>query len=263
MASVRQREAGKLTTKRQIARYIEKTSGILLIRSTDIHLLPERIHLAKFFEHFGVDCVFDVGANGGQYATRLRDSVRYNGPIISYEPITDLAERMIQRTQETQDKMWHVEPLALDREAGPATFHVAASDQFSSLRTPSVDQPTEFVQQNAVVREVTVQRSTLATELAKWQAKLGFRRPFLKMDTQGNDMAIVEGAGASLSTFVGMQTELAVRRLYEGAPDFFETLSTLRLKGFEPSAFVPNNEGHFPDMYEIDCILYNAGLKSE
>ena len=57
-----------------------------------------------------------------------------------------------------------------------------------------------------------------------------------------------------------MRAELAIRRLYEGAPDFSEALSVLRSKGFEPSAFVPNNEGHFPEMYEVDCILYNRDL---
>ncbi len=249
------------TIKRRIANFIEKVSGNFVISPADMFTLPERRHLARIFRHYGVDCVFDVGANDGQYATMLREAVGYRGHIISYEPIPELAQRMARRPQETNDTLWHVEALALDHEAGPATFHIAVSDQFSSLRAPAIDQPKRFKHENAVAREVTVQRSTIADELVKWQEKLGFGRPFLKMDTQGNDMAVVEGAGANLAAFVGLQTELAIQRLYEGAPDFVETLNVLRAKGFEPSAFVPSNDAHFPEMYEVDCILYNASMK--
>jgi hypothetical protein len=40
------------------------------------------------------------------------------------------------------------------------------------------------------------------------------------MDTQGNDFAVVEGAGDALSAFVGLQSELALHKLYDDAVDF-------------------------------------------
>src|SRR4051794_41980871 len=42
-------------------------------------------------------------------------------------------------------------------------------------------------------------RSTLAEELPRWREQLGFQRPFLKMDTQGHDVAVFEGAGDARS----------------------------------------------------------------
>ncbi len=246
-----------ITWRRRAANVIEYLSGNHVIAPRDLPALPERLHLARMFAHYRVDCVFDVGANDGQYAAFLRQSVGYTGHIISYEPIPELARGIAARAVEQGDKHWHVESLAVDSEAGPGTFHIAQSDQFSSLRHADPNQPARFTQDNSVAREVTVMRTTMATELARWQATLGFRRPYLKMDTQGNDMAVVAGAGPGLSQFVGLQTEMAIHRLYEGAPDFAEALAILRARGFEPSAFVPNNEGHFPALYEIDCILYN------
>ena len=246
-----------MTFRRLIARLIEHASGNYVVAPKDVLFLPERLHLTRLFNHYAVDCVFDVGANDGQYARFLRRSVGFRGPIISYEPIPELARRMAERATAEGDKHWHIEALALDREAGPATFHIAHADQFSSLRMPAATQPAEFRQANSLARAVSVTRSTVAAEFAKWQSALGFKRPFLKMDTQGNDLAVVEGAGASLVHYVGLQTEMALERLYDGAPDFVEALAVLKGKGFEPSAFVPNNAGHFPALYEIDCIMYN------
>jgi hypothetical protein len=37
------------------------------------------------------------------------------------------------------------------------------------------------------------------------------------MDTQGNDFAVTEGAGNALGAFVGLQSELAMGKLYNGA----------------------------------------------
>lgn len=248
------------TLKRRIAIQIERTSGILVIKPNELYLAHERMHLRRFFAHFGVDCVFDVGANRGQYAMMLRNDVGFRGPIISYEPIPEIVGEL--RAISANDPAWYIEELALDREAGPATFHAMARSTFSSLRSPSADQLGIFNVSNKVARDVRVMRATIAEELAKWQKKLGFKRPFLKMDTQGNDHAVVKGAGDALQAFVGLQSELAVRKLYDGAKGFAECIADYMQHGFELSALVPNNVGHFPLLVEIDCIMFNSSAEN-
>jgi len=243
--------------KRQVGDILEQLSGRLIMHPDSLHF-EERVHLRQFFAHFGVDCVFDVGANRGQYATLLREKVGFRGPIISYEPIPDIAADL--RAMSAKDPKWYVEDLALDREAGPAIFNVMRESVFSSLRKPSQEQFSVFKNRNVVHREVEVRRTTIADELPRWQAKLGFSRPFLKMDTQGNDLAVVEGAGSALRAFVGLQSELAIRKLYEGSTDFTETIAAYRANGFELSAFVPSNAGTFPVLVEVDCIMFRQGL---
>lgn len=240
--------------RRRVADLVEQASGNLVVPAHELHLIPERMHLRRFFEHFDVDCVFDVGANSGQYAAMLRDAVGFRGPVISFEPIPELADQL--KADAARFDSWHVEALALDREAGPATFNVMAESQFSSLCRPAEDQPELFRAANSIVREVAVMRSTLAVELPRWRERLKFRRPFLKMDTQGNDLAVVEGAGAALHGFVGLQSELAIKTLYHGAAGLSETLAAYTGKGFALSALVPNNAGHFPWLVEIDCIMF-------
>jgi hypothetical protein len=118
----------------------------------------------------------------------LRDPVGYRGPIVSYEPISELAAEL--GTLSSIDPDWHIVELALDREDGPAIFHVMADSQFSSLHHPAIDQPAIFTVGNSIAREVTVTRATIGAELPKWRDRLGFTRPFLKMDAQGNDFAV-------------------------------------------------------------------------
>jgi hypothetical protein len=83
-----------------------------------------------------------------------------------------------------------------------------------------------------------------------------FQRPFLKMDTQGNDVRVFDGAGDSIGEFVGLQSELSIRKIYHDTGFYFETINHYMEKGFVVSALVPNNAGHFPDLIEIDCIMY-------
>lgn len=242
-----------MSLKRQVADLLERLSGNAIIPAHELHQVPERLHLRRLLEYLQVDCVFDVGANAGQYATMLRRHAGYTGPIVSFEPIPELAAEL--RELAAGDPDWHIQPMALDRAAGTATFNIMRENQFSSLRRPAGDQPEHFSGFNAVVREIEVECSTVAAQIAEWGPRLGFQRPFLKMDTQGNDLAVIEGAGTALAGFAGLQSELAILRLYDGSADFATTLRACQEKGFVISAFVPNNEGSFPVLAEIDCIM--------
>ena len=232
----------------------EKLCEVHIVQRGRVAPLFEQDHLRQFFHHFAVDCVFDVGANAGQYAQMLRRELGYKGPIVSFEPIPELAARL--RAQASTDPAWFIEEAALDARPGEATLNVLAGDQFSSLHRVSDSGAMLFRNQTRLCKRITVRTSTVALELQKYRERLGFARPFLKMDTQGHDLAVASGGGAELAAFIGLQSELAIKRLYEDAPGFEEALDYYRRHGFEVSALVPNNFGHFPRLLEIDCIMY-------
>jgi FkbM family methyltransferase len=224
-----------------------------------LHQLWEERHLARVFARFGVDCVFDVGANYGQYATMLRRKVGFEGLICSFEPIPAAAAALRERAR--ADKRWIVEEVALAATDGHATFNVMRSSQFSSLSEARHDDTGRFRDENSVSEVITVRSESLGSAFARLQAAHGFARPFLKLDTQGFDVRIVEGGRAVMDRFVGLQSELAIKKLYADSVDFRRAIDVYEGCGFELSAFVPNNEGHFPQLMETDCIMVRLDTK--
>jgi FkbM family methyltransferase len=226
-----------------------------ILKSGRLNAIFEEYQLLKFFDHYHVDCVFDVGANEGQYASMLRKKIGYKGDIISFEPIPAAIEILKKKSQ--RDRRWHVEGLALDRIARKATFNVMEGHQFSSLHTPSHEGVDLFKERNKVTETISVETATIQFMVEKYKTLLGFKRPFLKMDTQGHDWEIAQGAAETLKLFVGLQSELSLKTIYDGTPDYKTVIDYYVSQGFELSAFVPNNEGFFPKLIEIDCIMYN------
>ncbi|MBI5004018.1 FkbM family methyltransferase [Candidatus Kaiserbacteria bacterium] len=239
---------------------VERVFGVRIMKPRRIGVIFEQVHLKRFLPHYRVDCVFDVGANEGQYAMMLRRT-GYKGPIISFEPVPRALEKL--RKNAKKDPNWFVEAVALDSTARDTTFKVMAIDQFSSLNMPSDKEAGNTLKKsNTLVTEIPVKTVTLKEMYDKYQAKLGFKRPYLKMDTQGSDLAIAQGSEGILEHFVGIQSELSIKKLYEGIPDYTEVIAFYRSKGFELSTFVPNNAGTFPYLIETDVILYNKKFES-
>jgi FkbM family methyltransferase len=226
------------------------------LRVTDrryLYKYCEQDHLRRLLHHYEIDCVFDIGANNGQYAKMLRKDARYTGLILSFEPNPVAAEKA--RHLAANDPLWHVEQIAISASDGLQSFHIMADSQFSSLSTPRHDETDLFSDWNKVTETIDVKTETVTTAYHRLQAKYGFKRPFLKMDTQGYDVEIVSHAGPALSEFLGLQSELAVKKLYKNSMDFKKAIEVYESLGFELSAFVPNNGGHFPELLETDCIM--------
>ena len=255
--------------KRALADFVEQVTGVRIVRlphgariilADNIPLLLEEEHLRRFFDYFKVDCVFDVGANAGQYATMVRSCAGYNGPIISFEPNPQIAVTLREKAQ--RDGRWFVEELALGDSPGQATFNIMAKDEMSSLHEPQAIKTRLFETSAPILRKIDVKVSTLEIEFSKWRQQLGFSRPFLKMDTQGHDVQVARGAGDKLTEFVGLQSELAIRQFYACSPNYIEAIQFYEDRGFALSAFVPNNAGtwtwSFPYLIEMDCIMFRT-----
>lgn len=191
----------------------------------------------------------------------LRGPVCFDGLIVSFEPIPKLASRL--RSSCSADSKWQVRELALAEEAGLRSFNVMVSDQFSSLNEPTDEEVALFSDSNRIQDRIEVQTDTLSSQFHVLQEELGFRAPFLKLDTQGSDLSILEQAPDALQKFVGLQSEVAVKRIYENSVEFSEALRRYRELGFEFSAIVPNNSGSFPALVELDIILLRKDLLTE
>src|SRR4051794_18567254 len=66
-------------------------------------------HIAAVLRMYRVNCVLDVGANRGQYATALRRA-GYMGRIVSFEPVPDVFDEL--RRRAAGDPAWVAYPYA-------------------------------------------------------------------------------------------------------------------------------------------------------
>jgi FkbM family methyltransferase len=245
------------TWKRRLVDAATGLAGVQVARKGAAWVLIEPEQLHRFLTHFRVDCVFDVGANVGQYASKLRD-IGYTGQIISFEPIPEAAAAATRLA--SRDPKWVVNEIALDSESRDVSFNIMQSSQFSSLHRPDHSGTDAFVGVNEVKQKVEVRTRTLAELFPALKAEYGFERPFLKMDTQGHDVQVTLGAGDHIKAFVGLQSELGMTKLYDGQPDYHEALEHYKRMGFKLSGLIPNNAGHFPDLNEVDCLMYNPAF---
>jgi FkbM family methyltransferase len=244
--------------KRRFANFLPNRFGLELVRSGSAWQLIESEYLRRFLSAFQIDCVFDVGANVGQYVEQLRHA-GFRGLIISFEPNPDAVSKL--REAARREPRWLVKEVALDSESRIVNFNVMKRSTFSSLGDPDNSRTSAFAELNSIERQISITTQTLSDIFPALQAEFGFSRPFLKMDTQGHDLAVAQGARACISQFVGLQSELSFTTLYKNSPDAMAALEYYRSLGFRLSSLIPNNGGHFPELYEADCIMYNPVFK--
>jgi FkbM family methyltransferase len=195
--------------------------------------------------------VFDVGANGGQYAMGLRAS-GYRGAIVSFEPVEAAFTRL--KSQQSGDPLWRLVPIALGRTQGTALINVAGNCAASSSLLPMLPRHIESAPDAAYIAKEPVRVETL--EWALGQFKGGARRVFLKLDVQGCEGMVLEGAGDRLGEFVGVQLEASLVPLYEGEALFLELVTYLNLHGFtlmglDPGFWDPKTG----QLLQVDCIF--------
>jgi FkbM family methyltransferase len=248
------------TFRRRVVNIFTRVTGLNITHKGQGWELFELETLSRFLSEFQVDCVFDVGANIGQYARRLRQ-IGFRGLIISFEPNPGAFARL--EIAAKADPQWITKQIALDSESRTLTFNLMKRGVFSSLHEPDHSETRTFVDMNVVERQVPVLTETLDALFSGLQEKFHFSSPFLKMDTQGHDLDVFVGASKCLNNFVGLQSELGLTKLYKGASTFSEALAFYQSRGFKLSGLIPSNPGHFPDLHEIDCVMYNSQFKGE
>ena len=166
-----------------------KLSHTKVIDTRMLYQYWEQEHLKKVFKKYQIDCVFDVGANFGQYAQMIRRDVGYKGLIISFEPIPKAAQHL--RALAKNDVNWIIQEEALSFENGEQIFKIMHDSQFSSLSAPNHQDTTLFKSFNKIIEEVAVKTETLESAYARLKTTNDFKSPFLKLDTQGYDTTIL------------------------------------------------------------------------
>jgi FkbM family methyltransferase len=210
--------------------------------------------VAAVLAYVEVDLVLDVGANRGQYARSLR-AAGYAGRIVSFEPIGALQAELERAA--AMDPAWMVAPpMALGAERGEAWLDVSAESDMSSL-LPQTDLLARVSPTSAVIGREPVRVEPLdrvAPPLLE-----GAERPFLKLDVQGFESQVLDGARDVLERLVGLQLELPLAPCYRGEADWRRQLDRLEAAGFTLWLVLPGYfERKLARQLQFDAVLMRA-----
>lgn len=195
--------------------------------------LPGKNSLTGFLNRFGINLLLDVGANKGQYGRHLIQS-GYRGRIVSFEPLPSAREKL--QLNRWSFRRWQVEPYALGCENGCATLNVAGDSQSSSLQ-PMLSSLVDAAPRAAYVNTCEVQVRRL-DELFDRYYQPG-DNCYLKLDVQGHEHAVIEGAAGCLDRIQVIQTELSMSPLYEGAQTWTQAIESLDRLGYQLMMLMP------------------------
>ncbi len=196
-----------------------------------IHRFDPHAHdsfqLLHSLDHVGVNLVFDIGANAGQFAQDLR-WIGFKGEIVSFEPLSDAFGKLL--TAASKDPLWCVHPrAAIGNIDGEIEINIAGNSVSSSV-LPMLDLHQSSEEGAAYVGSERVPISKLDTVIPTY-IKHGSRY-FLKIDTQGFEWEVLDGAAETLRNAQGVLCELSLEPLYKGQRPWREVIDRLEAEGF-------------------------------
>lgn len=190
----------------------------------------------------------DVGAHLGE--TTFESAAGNPGLLVfAFEPNWDIARRMMGKAAN-----YIVLPMAVSDTDGVATFYVNTEDGSSSLLKLMVEGVPESKREAARVKaEVLVPTIRLDTFLRQMNLE---SVDYLKVDSEGMDLRIIQSAGDRLKDIKKIKTEveLGEGHGYHGQSSRDEMISFLESHGFKLTSAEKQNEDR------QENLTFQAGL---
>ena len=178
-------------------------------------------------QYHGVRAVLDVGANTGQFGKLLRQS-KFTGRIHSVEPLQSAYD--VLAAAASGDPQWSVQRAAVSAEPGTLTMNVSGNSVSSSV-LPMLETHASAAPSAQYVAQEEVPATTV-DEIVTAQG-LDPESTLLKIDVQGYEREVLDGATKTLPSFRGVRTEMSLVPLYEGQALMPEIVDLLGRHGFE------------------------------
>jgi FkbM family methyltransferase len=190
--------------------------------------------LVRILEHHGITLVLDVGANVGQYATRLRQG-GWGGRIVSFEPLPEARQALARAS--AYDPLWEMAPAAaLGATEGTVTLNVSPESDMSST-LPFRPEMGDLLDSAAYTSAIEVPLTRLDRVFDDHATPTD--RVLLKIDTQGTESDVLRGVSGRLARIQGVQLELSLVPVYQGEADYLAMIAMMAELGFQPALFIP------------------------
>jgi FkbM family methyltransferase len=218
----------------------------------DITREPFHFRFVRMIQRLGIDTVIDIGANTGQFAEELR-AARFAGTILSVEPLGAAYAQLLAASQ--PDDTWTPVRAAVSSEPGTLTLNVSGNSVSSSV-LDMLPLHSDAVPSSSYVSTEEVRATTVDQLMADYSLQPG--SSLLKIDVQGFEQSVLDGASATLGSFAAVQMELSLAPLYAGGALMPEMVARMEAAGFDlwltEPAFIDPETGR---MYQCDGVFVN------
>ncbi len=207
----------------------------------------------SFLVRHGINVVFDVGANIGQYAKSLQHG-GYKGRIISFEPLNDTRAILEQSTRLFPN--WDLLPYALGDANEKATINIAGNTASSSVLKMNENHQVAAPESRYIgTQEIEIK--TLDTIYHTYVTEKD--NVFLKIDTQGYELKVLEGGATILPHVKGLELEMSFEQLYENETTFITLYQYLYERGFRIFHIKPMlRDPKTLQLLQADCIFFRV-----
>ena len=222
-----------------------------------VHQQLERSPLRQLMlalRHFRIELVLDVGANTGQFAQELLGQ-GFGGEIHSVEPLPD-AHRTL-ATAAAKHPNWKVlEPVAAGRDERLVDISVAGNSYSSSV-LEMLDRHIAAAPDSAPIGKITVQQKPLDTLFAGVLGRP--RAALLKIDTQGYEYSILQGAQQCLARVSLVMLELSLQPLYKDQMLWLDLIDYMKGCGFDVWSVQPEFcDPKTGQLLQVNGLFYRA-----
>jgi FkbM family methyltransferase len=193
---------------------------------------PER-RLHDFLVRHSIEVVLDVGANRGQFGRELR-SAGFDGRIVSFEPLSEPFALLAAAAE--GDPLWELRRHALGDAEEERAIHVASNTASSSFLALGAEHRAAVPETRYVADE---QVRVLRLDDVVDSLDLDGRPTLLKLDVQGYELPVLNGARRALTQLAALQCEASVVPLYDGQAVLADLVIELRERGFELEELEP------------------------
>lgn len=181
----------------------------------------------KALEMADINLVFDIGANEGQFASEIR-KYGYRGKIVSFEPLSSARKNLLSLA--SKEKEWEVhEQSAIGDKDGMVEFHIAGNSVSSSV-LPMLESHSIAAEGSAYVGSEQVPMVRLDSVSNQYLTPSS--NLLIKIDAQGFEWEVLEGATECLKKARGILCELSLAPLYENQILWRDIIDRLEAEGF-------------------------------
>jgi FkbM family methyltransferase len=211
------------------------------------------INRVKLLKQYDIQNLLDVGANTGQFAYYTRKA-GYNEKIISFEPLSSAYSLLTKFA--AKDPLWDAENMALGDVDDKLEINIAGNLQSSSF-LKMMPAHLKSAPESAYCGKERVTVHKLDTVIDRYAGDL--ERTFLKIDAQGYEKKVLQGAAGSIHSLKGIQVELSTVELYRGESLFYEMINYIHGKGFTLCSVEPGfYDAKTGQLLQLDAIFYRT-----